>query len=308
MKRFLIILFALVISFSLFACENNDDASSAISSESVESSEIIDPTANASKVITSLDYVNNGKMGDTDGPAFAVYSKVGFNGASVDINLTDSEINTLLSDGRFVNAYCFLGLDVYEGNYWVNCADIGLCWSGENGGWHVFYNVYDTIDQNQAKWYESRKILPKNGNYRLTLTITENDSVSFTVESLNGSFKDSVTVGVKGAKKDGSNTSMLLNLALDYPENTKLDSNGSPSNDWTKITLANSDKGLYFKNLHAYNLSLFKNGERIDWTDELNSSIGIWPDKAVDGFDYSPVEVYLFDGREYVINLDMNRK
>ena len=30
--------------------------------------------------------------------------------------------------------------------------------------------------------------------------------------------------------------------------------------------------------------------------------------KAVDGFDYSPVEVYLFDGREYVINLDMNRK
>ena len=311
MKRTLFLILACLTAFSLFSCETNEavfDDSSEKSVDSLESSESSDVTENATKTINSLEYKNNGKMGDTDGPAFCVYSKVGYNGASVDINLADSEISTRLPDGRFINAYCFLGLDVYEGDYWINCADVGLCWSGENGGWHVFYNVYDTIDANQRKWYESGKMLPKNGNYRLTLDITEDNYVSFSVESLNSSFKDSVNFAVKGAKKSGISTSMLFNVALDYPENTKIDLNGNPSDDWTKITLANTDLGLYFKGLHAYNLSLSKSGELIDWTDGLNSSLGIWPDKSIGGFDYSPVEVYLFDGKEYFINLDMNRK
>ena len=37
--------------------------------------------------ISTLDYKNTGKMGDTDGPAFAVYSKTGYTGASATLDI-----------------------------------------------------------------------------------------------------------------------------------------------------------------------------------------------------------------------------
>ena len=304
MKRFLSI--ALCCFLLLASCGIEADTSS--QNESVgETSTDVDVTEDAKRVINSLNYKNNGKMSDNDGPAFAVYSKKGYNGASVVVNIADSEINTLLPDGRYVNGYCFLGLDVYDGSYWTNCADVGLCWSGENGGWHIFYNIYETLHEDMRSWYESGKMLPKNGRYRLTLTVTRNDYVKLTVESLDGPFRDSVELAVKGALADGSNTSMLFNVALDYPPNTKLDRNGNACEDWAEITLANSDKGLYFKKLHATELTLFKKGEPLDWEDDLISSVGIWPDKTVKEFDYYPTEVFIFDGKQYYVNLDMNR-
>lgn len=313
MKKTISLFLSLLLIFLFSSCNEGAEISEQStayesaggSSESAENS--FDPSANVRKIIKTLDYKNNGKMGDTDGPAFAVYSKKGYNGASVDLNLADTEISTRLPDGRFINGYSFLGIDVYEGNYWVNCVDAGLCWSGTSGGWHLFYNIYETLNEHTNSWYESGKKLPKNGTYRMTMTVTSDNYATLTVESLNGNFKDSVRVEVKGAKANGSNTAFLFNTALDYPPNTKLDSFGNPSEDWVEITLANSDKGLYLRKLHASNLKLFKNGKEEDWTDNKTSATSIWPDKSVQGFDYSPTEIYLYDGREYYINLDMNR-
>ena len=108
MKKLICILVSLFVFASFCSCADEHENSSQIaidesSEESFEESKnSFDPSANARKIIKTLDYKNNGKMGDTDGPAFAVYSKVGYNGASVDLNLGDMEINTRLSDGRFI--------------------------------------------------------------------------------------------------------------------------------------------------------------------------------------------------------------
>lgn len=310
MKKLVCAILSLLLSATFVSCANINSTSSTEShAESAEESKpCFEPSPDASRIIKTQNYKNNGKMGDTDGPAFAVYSNIGYNGASVELNLDDAEINTSLPDGRFVNGYCFLGIDVYEGDYWVNCVDVGLCWSGQNGGWHIFYNIYETLNEYTNGWYESGKKLPRNGSYKMVMTIIEDNYATLTVESLNGNFKDSVKVEVKGAKADGSNTSFLFNTALDYPENTKLDSFGNKSEDWVEITLANTDKGLYLRKLRATNLKLFKNGKEEDWTEDKTSATSIWPDKAVKGFDYSPTEIYLYDGTEYFINLDMNRE
>lgn len=275
------------------------------SEESVE--KIEDVFKRASSVIRTLDYKNKGKMGDLDGPAFAVYSKKGYSGASVKMNIADMEIQNVLSDGRFINGYTFLGIDVYDDNgNWINCIDAGLCWSGVKGGWHVFYNVYDALDENTKTWYESPKILPKGDIYTMTLQISSDNHAVLRVVGEKGA-KDQVRIDVKGAKKDGSNTGFLYNVALDYPPDTKIDRNGNACEDWVEITLANTDKDMYLKSFHAYDLKLFKGESETDWTNDKNSAVSIWPDKKVKGFDYSPTEVGLFDGTEYFINLDMNR-
>ena len=313
MKRILCILLSILTFAVLYSCEDGESMSSS-TENSVEDSkedsveESSSPTENAKKTINSLDYTNTGKMGDVDGPAFAVYSRTGYNGACVTLDLKNMEINTVLPDGRFVNGYTFLGSDVYTNGYWSNCFDAGLCWSGKNGGWHIFYNVYQPVNEGDGTWYESSKKLPKNGRYVMTLEFIADERARITVKGIDNNFKDSVEIGVKGAKADGSNTSMLFNTALDYPQNTKVDPEGAPCEDWVTITLANSDKGLYLKNFHAYDLKLYKNGSEEEWTDGKNSACSIWPDKSITGFDYAPTEVYLFDGSEYFINLDMNRK
>lgn len=306
MKKLLCILLSSLLVMTVSACNSGEtvDNSDIASSESETS---VDVTANASEKITTLDYKNKGKMGDVDGPAFAVYSKVGYNGASVDLNLADMEIKNVLPDGRHINGYCFLGADIFEDGYWANCVDAGLCWSGTDGGWHLFYNIYETLNEDTSSWYESNKKLPKNGTYRMTFKMISDNYATLTVESLTGSFKDSVRVELKGAKADGSNTAFLFNTALDYPPNTKVDTQGNPSEDWTEITLANSDKGLYLRKLRAFNMKLFKENVEEDWINTKNSAVSIWPDKSVSGFDYSPTEIFLFDGSEYYINLDMNR-
>ena len=314
MKKLFSLIVALILTSLSVACDNTEPSefvNSSASSEavsSVSSAENDNSIERATGKIKTESYKNSGKMGDTDGPAFAVYSNVGYNGASVELDLSKAEINTVLPDNRYINAYSFLGIDVYEGAYWQNCADAGLCWSGTKGGWHLFYNIYETLNENTASWYESRKILPKNAKYRLTLKLTEDNYAVLTVEGITNGFKDSVKIEIKGAKKDGSNTAFLFNSALDYPPDTKLDSSGKPSEDFAKITLANSDKGLYFRNLHSENGKLYKNGEELKWTEALTAATSIWPDKAISGFDYSPTEVYLFDGSEFLINFDMNRK
>ena len=307
----LCLLALLILSFS--ACDgekqNNSSALESSGEQSEQSEEVsTDYMENASSVISSLDYENTGKMGDVDGPAFAVYSNVGYSGASAVLDLEGMEIKTLMEDGKFLNGYAFLGIDVYaEEGYWINCVDVGLCWSGTSGGWHIFYNMYEPVNQSTPTWYESSKKLPKNDTYVMTLKLIEDEKALLTIEAANSNFKDSVEVEVKGAKKDGSNTAFLFNVALDYPQNTKVDINGNPSEDWKDITYGNTDKGVYLKSFRACDLTLYNGETATDWTNDKNAAVSIWPDKKI-GFDYAPTEVGLFDGTEYYINLDMNRK
>lgn len=301
----------LILGFS--ACDsgeaqNNSSADDISGQQSEQSEEVsIDYMEKAEKVISSLDYENTGKMGDVDGPAFAVYSNTGYSGASAVLDLEGMEIKTRMDDGKFLNGYVFLGIDVYEGSWWQNCVDVGLCWSGTSGGWHIFYNMYEAVGKDTPTWYESSKKLPKNDTYVMTLKLIEDEKALITVEAVNGKFKDSVEVEVKGAKKDGSNTAFLFNVALDYPQNTKVDVNGNPSDNWKDITYGNTDKGVCLRSFRAYDLTLYQGETALDWTNDKNAAVSIWPDKK-EGFDYAPTQVGLFDGTEYFINLDMNRK
>ena len=311
MKKIFCLLLVFIMVAGISACEPEDsDNSAEVSKEisKIDTQEEVseNPMEKAEKIISSLDYTNTGKMGDVDGPAFAVYSNKGYTGASAVLDINDMEIKTLMPDGKFLNGYVFLGIDVYNGDWWANCVDVGLCWSGASGGWHIFYNMYEPLNENTPTWYESSKKLPKNDTYVISLTLTGDDHALLTVEAVNGKFKDSVEVEVKGAKADGSNTAFLFNVALDYPANTKVDTSGKPSEDWKEITYANTDKGVCLKSFHAYDLTLYNGETPSPWTNDKNAAVSIWPDKAV-GFDYAPTQVGLFDGTEYYINLDMNR-
>ena len=307
MKKIFLLLLATVCLLSVFSCEGGVNESEAVS-ETASEEVSVHPMDRADKIISSLDYKNTGKMGDVDGPAFAVYSNTGYSGATVTMNIEDMEIKTVMPDGKYLNGYAFLGFDVFnESGYWMNCIDVGLCWSGTSGGWHIFYNMYKPVNEDTRTWYESSKKLPKNDTYVMTLKLIGEQKALLTVEAVEGKFKDSVEIEVFGAKADGSNTAALFNVALDYPGDTKVDRNGNPCEDWKEITLANSDKGVCLKSLHAFDLKLFKGEEELSWTNDRNSAVSIWPDKPLE-FDYAPTEIGVFDGTEYYINLDMNRK
>jgi hypothetical protein len=247
-------------------------------------------------------------MGDVDGPAFAVYSRVGYSGASATLNLASMEINTVM-DRKFINGYAFFGIDVYAGtsSMWLNCVDVGLCWSGREGGWHVFYNIYDVLNKGTPTWYESSIILPKDDIYDMSLTIVEENYALFTIKGRTNGATDEVRVEVKGAQADGCNTALLFNAALDYPPNTKIGTDGKRSEDFVDITLANTDKGLYMRNIIVDDLTLYQGETAVEWTNDKNSAVSIWPDKTKKRFDYAPTSVEIFDGTKYIIHFDMNR-
>lgn len=76
-----------------------------------------------SQAFTNLTYNNaGGKMGDADGPAYCVYSKIGYNRASIDILLSELRHNLYReSDMLPLTAYIFLGVDIYDANgQWVS--------------------------------------------------------------------------------------------------------------------------------------------------------------------------------------------
>ena len=123
------------------------EESSMESSEEISIDAIQSLRDSASGVLDNLTYTNEGKMGDLDGPAFAVYSHVGYNGASATIDLKNAKLQRVLPDGRFINAYAFFGIDVYSGEWWQNCVDVGFCRSGKTGKWHLFYNMYEPLNE-----------------------------------------------------------------------------------------------------------------------------------------------------------------
>lgn len=306
----------LLITFMFFtSCAGNTDDPGSTQSE--EQSSTISEQSEAAEVrkpdITNLTYDNgSGRMADTDGPAYVVYSKKGYNKATVDILLSGVEINNVRkSNNRFVNAYIFLGIDIYDadGN-WINCADTGLCYSGRNGYWHLFYNIYQTKTEGAKTWYESSVKLNPKHDYRLILNSSkENDKSTITIFDLtDNKVADSKEFETAYSLASGENTSFLQNYALDYPEDVKFDTNGKPSADnWVEITLFNTDQGIYMKNVQISGATLSLNDSEVVWTEEQTSNRGVWPDKN-EKIDYEVVKIYKdsFDNK-FTVTFDMNR-
>lgn len=259
------------------------------------------------QTISTFNYRNPGRMSDNDGPAFVAYSKIGYSGASATVDLGNTKVNGALSNGKFINAYIFLGIDVFGETEWENCVDVGFAWAGAKGGWHLFYNLFLKYDGTRFEWWESSNTLPQDDIYDLSCKLIAEEEVLFTAKGRTSGVEESVRFKLRHAKLDGSNTSCLFNCALDFPPESKIDRNGDPCEDWPEIVLGNTDKGGCLKNLTVTDMTLYTGTEPSKWTNEKNSDIGIWPDASFTVFDYAPTIVDCMDGSAYHIRLDMDR-
>ena len=305
------------VSFEEISQEISAEASAEESSEEV-SEEMLKkiPLPENVKIQTNLDFDNKGKkMGDNDGPAYCVYSKVGYNKASMDVLISKLKVNNIRqSDKKFVNMYMFLGCDVLSSanGWWVNCFDCGFCYSGKNPSWHLFYNIYEPATKNQAGWYESSVKLDPAHDYRLILDTSGNDEKAYLLvyDLTAGKKADEATFYVKNLKADGSSTSYLMDFAIDYPGNTKMGVDGKPSEDWFDITLYNTDEDIYLQNIVVENVKIWKNGEESVWDNKVTDHRALWPDCNMKQIDY-PCTFLVCDEENYDssfrIDLDMNR-
>ncbi len=311
-KKVLCFLTVLSLGTVLMSACGNTAEESAITDSSCTESIVSEESTEMPEYIEkydSLTFTNKGKMGDCDGPSFCVYSKTGYNGASMTVDLGNVDVSLRRNDDRrYVNAYIFLGSDIHnDTGHWINCYDAGFCLSGGGGGWHLFYNIYDCPDGVNS-WYESRVTI-KPGVYTLMLDSGKQDGqAELSVIDEGGNVLDSVTIYAKGIKCDGSNTSFLTDFALDFPENLIYAPGDYVTSDFWKVILYSTDCGIKMKNISVSDASLYIDGEKIKWTEEVTSSVGIWPDKAIKP-DYSPVSVEVYSKYgDYIIHLDMNRE
>lgn len=261
------------------------------------------------EAFTNLTFDNgSGKCGDADGPAYMVYSKIGYNQASMDILLSGIDLQLhRKSDNKALTAYIFFGIDIYDDNgSWKNCLDAGLK-NDSRGKWHLVHNLFDA-SPGQAKWYESRIELDDTHDYRLTLDSSKSNGwATLSVYDLTegGRLADSVEFQARYAKKDGSNTAYLQDYALDYPDDVKFDTHGNAvESNWQEITLYNTDENLYMKNIQVVNIRL--NGAL--WTADKTQNRAVWPDRNDRKIDY-PVSRISKGSGDYAwqIDFDMNR-
>lgn len=262
-------------------------------------------------LMTNLTNKNSDFMGDNDGPAYLVLSKTGYNKASIDIMLNELRMNLVRkSDGKCINAYIFLGIYSYDsnGNY-RNNADAGLVYKGgAEGKWHIFHSInIVSPTTNQTKWYESRVGLATNHNYRLVLDSSKtNGWATLSVIDLSDGNKqvDSILFEMKYALKDGSNTAFYQDYALDFEDNTKMDTNGNPSTQWDEVTLYNTNQNLYMRKLRITNALL---GNQ-PWVQSNSRYRCTWPDNTITKINYPLVIVRSasFD-TDLTLDLDMNR-
>ncbi len=328
MKRFCI--WVLVLLFVLSGCALQEDITSEDSKEEAIVSEEESIESDVSEApdfeevdrmrepdLTNLTHKNYGKMGDDDGPAYVVYGKKGYNKASFDLHLSKVEINNIRnSDGKHVNAYLFLGMDIYDekGN-WVNCLDTGFSYTGGNNGWRLFYNLY-TTKSGESGWFMSQTRLDPTKDYRLTLDSSEKENRSkVSIKEL----ETGKTIDVKIFESafslpDGSNTAYLQNYALDYPDNVKLISPEEKSeDDFVGITLYNSDEGLYMNNVNIRNVTLYSPEGEVAWGEEQTQNRSSWPDIGIwqgeeAKIDYPVVKVWFLSMDDnFTLDFDMNR-
>ena len=264
---------------------------------------------------TNLGFRNSGKyMGDNDGPAFVVYSKIGYNKATYEFHMSQAKINMRrTSDQKWTNSYIFLGIDVYDENEeFLNCIDTGFCYAGGSQEWHLFYNLLHTSESETFSWYESSISLNPEHDYKLELDCTEKDGyATIRIFDMNENDKlvDSATFEVLYSKADGSNLSIYQDYAIDFPEDIKRDRTGANySEDWEEVILYNTNEDIYLNNIIIKNATLYSTEGAHEWTAERTNDTFMYPSAAQDRVDY-PCTRILEQNKysELKLDLDMNR-
>ena len=109
-----------------------------------------------------------------------------------------------------------------------------------------------------------------------------------------------------GAKADGSNTSYLTDIAIDWTgEQTWIDENGNKTDDGDKVTIAQLGSGMHLKNVRIYDCTLYKDDKSFIWTKELTRVRGIWSDAdSIVKAETTKIHHCLED-KEYIVDLDL---
>ncbi len=265
---------------------------------------------NGTETINNLEYVNPGYMGDDDGPAYCVYSESGYNRSEMVFELSKAELNNIGTNGYSrVNGFVFLGSDVYdEDGEWMNCCDAGVYYSGVNRGWQLFAAVYDN-GEGEYQWFDDPHTLNASSDYRLTLDCSKTDGrAKLTVTDV---YDETVSYTLEfplfGAKADGSRTGFLTNIAIDWAgEETFVDKEGVPTDDWLKVMDSCLGQGIYMKNVRIYGCALYKNGVRTDWDESLTDRRCLTPDSTYEGFEHKVITVKnATNDTEYIIDIDL---
>lgn len=267
------------------------------------------PEPQGGEAINSLTDKNQGPMGDWGAPAYCVYSKKGYNRVSMDVKLSDVQVNmTRQSDQKTLVGYIFLGMDIWDADtgVWVNCLDAGLKYGGDTKTWNLFHLIYDVSVPNQNKWYTSGKNLDPTHDYRLSLDCSKmNGWVTLAAYDLTeGREADSVLFQARHALKDGKNVSFYQDYAIDFPENVKMDTEGKPTDDEFVSSIYNTDEGIYLRNVKILNARL---NDQL-WTKDKTRNRAASPDSTKPEIGYPVVRVSRanFD-YELQIDIDMNR-
>jgi N-acylglucosamine-6-phosphate 2-epimerase len=261
---------------------------------------------------TNLGFTNSGRyQGDNDGPAYVVYSKIGYNKAGFEFHMSQIKLNMRRkSDQRWTNSYIFLGVDVYdEKEEFLNCIDAGFCYSGGVQNWHLFYNLLRT---NQEKsWYESPIALDDAHDYKLILDCSyKDDTATLTIIDITAGNRtvDSAEFEVMYAKKDGSNLSMYQDYAIDFPDDIKKNQTRENStDDWEEITLYNTDEGIYLNNIVIHDAKLYSPDGEYTWSEGRTNDHFMWPSTQFKKIDYACTKIRKQEmNSELILDLDMN--
>ena len=256
----------------------------------------------------NLSFTNPGQMGDADGPAYCVYSQKGYNKAEMNFELSAAEASVAGKRGALMNGYVFLGATAFnEEGYWVNSCDAGLTYTGENGGWRLFWNTADDGTGNRG-WFSGGKTLDDTRNYRITLDCSKKDGWAVvTVTDIDDErVVDSAEFRFPGSKADGGNLEMLTDIAVDWAsEDTWVDSHGEPTEDWTEVVFACAGQNMYFKNLRIYGCALYGGGLRFDWEPACTDRRGLTPDSGTEVYG-KVITVHSVTGdTEYIVDIDL---
>lgn len=249
-------------------------------------------------------------MGDQDAPGYCVYSKKGYNKGEFVFELSEVDVNTFGTKGGHVSAYVFLGINVYDANgYWQNCCDAGFTYDNETSGWHLFCAAA-TNENGERGWNADAKTLNPKHDYMLVLDSSEKDghAVVYAVDLYDNTVADKLEFDLWGSKKDGSNTSYLTDIAIDWAgDATFVDTNGNPTTieNWVEITKANMGQGIRLNNVRLYGCALYKNGERSLWMKSMTDHRGIWSDSTHPIKEETTKIHHVTEDHEYIIDLDL---
>ena len=262
--------------------------------------------------ITNLTFANRDKnaMGDQYAPGYCVYSKVGYNKAEMTFELSQADVCNRGTKNGYVTCYVFLGIDVRnENGYWMNCCDAGLTYGGETSGWHLFWATATDENGNRGWNADSKALNPKH-DYKIVLDSSKKDGrVKLSaIDLYDGSIADTMEFELWGSKADGSNTSYLTDIAIDWAdENTMVDTNGNPTSieNWVEITKANMGQGIHLKNIRLYDIALYKGKKRYEWKKDLTDRRGIWSDKNDPITTVTTRISHIVEDYEYIVDLDL---